>query len=151
MGQLRDPFALLSNNEIEAIKMTQEIIKRMAENSAKTKTVFLAITTAMITLVDTEISLRTVFALSVYLILTFALWQTDAQYLRLERLFREHHNAICDGTITALDQWRLNIGKYDAESTYSIMFKNFTMWIYYIGAGTTVILLIYVIGHLPAR
>ena len=41
MGQLRDRNAVLMPNEIEAIKVTQEVIKRMADNSAKTKTVFL--------------------------------------------------------------------------------------------------------------
>lgn len=38
MGQLRDRNAVLMPNEIEAIKVTQEVIKRMADNSAKTKT-----------------------------------------------------------------------------------------------------------------
>ena len=50
MGQLRDRNAVLMPNEIEAIKVTQEVIKRMADNSAKTKTVFLALFAAAVTL-----------------------------------------------------------------------------------------------------
>lgn len=50
MGQLRDRNAVLMPNEIEAIKVTQEVIKRTADNSAKTKTVFLALFAAAVTL-----------------------------------------------------------------------------------------------------
>ena len=38
----RNKDAQLSAQEIDAIKITQEIIKRMAENSQKMKTCFLA-------------------------------------------------------------------------------------------------------------
>lgn len=40
MNQLRDRNAVLLPNEIEAIKATQEIIKRMSDNSQKLKTFF---------------------------------------------------------------------------------------------------------------
>lgn len=40
MCQIRDNTSQLSPQEIEAIKATQDIIKRMAENSQKTKTCF---------------------------------------------------------------------------------------------------------------
>lgn len=50
MDQARDRNTVLMPNEIEAIKANQEIIKRMADNSAKTKTVFLALFAAAVTL-----------------------------------------------------------------------------------------------------
>lgn len=46
MGSVRARNTMLSTHEIELIKINQEIIKRMADNSAKTKTIFIAVTTA---------------------------------------------------------------------------------------------------------
>lgn len=39
----RDKNAILEQNEIDAIKINQDIIKRMADNSQKIKNFFLAI------------------------------------------------------------------------------------------------------------
>lgn len=46
MGDMRDRNALLSQDEIEAIKVCQGIINRMAENSAKAKNLFFTISAA---------------------------------------------------------------------------------------------------------
>ena len=56
MNDERASNTQLSTQEIEAIKATQEIIKRMADNSAKTKTIFIAVTAAMGTFVKVEVS-----------------------------------------------------------------------------------------------
>lgn len=148
MKETREPSSQLSPQEIEAIKATQEIIKRMADNSAKTKTIFIAVTAAMGTFVKVETSVQTLFALLVYLAITAILWHTDASYLKLEQQFRNHSNAIVAGTISSLDRWQFNISKYDAESIFSIMFRNFTTRIYLIAAGCSFLATIYVVAHL---
>lgn len=135
MDQARDRNTVLTPNEIEAIKINQEIIKRMADNSAKTKTVFLALFAAAVTLHN---SIRLdCYVLFGYISVIFALWYTDAKYLhakylQLERQFRKHHQAIVNGSINYLDQWAFNPAKYKVEPVAKIMFLNFTMWLYWL-------------------
>lgn len=117
-------------NEIEAIKVNQEIIKRMAENSAKTKNVFLALFAAAVTLHKT-INIDG-FVLLGFFSVILSMWYTDAKYLQLERQFRKHHQAILNGTISYLDQWSFNPSKYEVEPVAKIMFLNFTMWLYWL-------------------
>lgn len=148
MEETRDPSSLLSPQEIEAIKTTQDIIKRMAENSAKTKTIFIAITAAMGAFLRPEVSLQTLFALLIYLALTVTLWHMDASYLRLERKFRSHSNAIVSGSISSLDRWLFNISKYKAESVTSIMMKNFTIRMYRVACVCSVVAIAYVVIRL---
>lgn len=130
MDQARDRNNVLMPNEIEAIKANQEIIKRMADNSAKTKTVFLALFAAAVTL-HKSIHLDC-FVLLGFVSVIFAMWYTDARYLQLERQFRKHHQAILNGTIGYLDQWAFNPVKYKVEPVAKIMFLNFTMWLYWL-------------------
>lgn len=153
MGEVRDRSAMLAPYEIEAIKATQEIIKRMAENSAKAKTTFMAVTAALVVFVKPEVTWLTALTLLAYLIITFALWRTDAKYLQLERAFRLHHSAIVDGSIPALDVWAWKVGGLlkRCESVSSIMFKNFTMWLYWCAEVIGLALLAYVSLHLCAR
>ena len=68
MNKTRDVF--LSADEIEIIKLTQDIIKRMAENSSRTKTIFIAVTTAVVTFSEVQISLWTIVLLIAYLLIT---------------------------------------------------------------------------------
>lgn len=141
MGSVRARNTMLSTHEIELVKINQEIIKRMADNSAKTKTIFIAVTTAAFSFLKFDPSVHNALALLAYLVVTFALWETDANYLRLERLFRHHHNAIIEGTVPTLDLWRMGVGRYQEESVWRIMFTNFTMWLYMIASISTVVLL----------
>ena len=149
MEETRDPCSQLSPQEIEAIKTTQDIIKRMAENSAKTKTIFIAVTAAMGAFLKPEVSLQTLFALLVYLALTVTLWHMDASYLQLERKFRSHSNAIVSGSISSLDRWLFNISKYKAESVTSIMMKNFTTRIYRVACVCSGVAIAYIAFRLP--
>lgn len=130
MGQLRDRNAVLMPNEIEAIKVTQEVIKRMTDNSAKTKTVFLALFAAAVTL-HKSITMDAFVFLGMASVIV-CLWYTDAKYLQLERQFRMHHQAIINGTVGYLDQWKLNPAAYKTEPVPKIMFCNFTMFIYWL-------------------
>lgn len=85
----------LTTNDIEAIKINQDIIKRIAENSAKTKNIFLAIFTAIITFHKSFTFDGFVFLGLLSVI--FAFWYSDAKYLQLERAFRKHHQNILHG------------------------------------------------------
>lgn len=130
MEQVRDRNATLTPTDIEAIKINQEIIKRMADNSAKTKTVFIALFAAIVTF-HKSIHLDC-FVLIGFISIVFATWYTDAKYLQLERQFRKHHQAIVNGAINQLDLWTFNPAKYKVEPVAKIMFLNFTMWLYWL-------------------
>lgn len=149
MNKTRDVF--LSADEIEIIKLTQDIIKRMAENSSRTKTIFIAVTTAVVTFSEVQISLWTIVLLIAYLLITCALWQVDALYLRQERLFRQHYVAIVNKEISIKEAWNLNVSRYETEKVFHIMFRNYTMWIYQLSLLFTFVLTVYCFFHLPAR
>ena len=88
MGDMRDRNALLRQDEIEAIKVCQGIINRMAENSAKAKNLFFTISAAFVVLLGSsafEVDERT---LGGYAVISIALWYVDARYLQLEQMFR---------------------------------------------------------------
>lgn len=124
----------LTTNEIEAIKINQDIIKRMAENSAKTKSIFLAIFTAIITFHKSFTIDGFVFLGLLSVILSF--WYSDAKYLQLERAFRKHHyNILHENKNNPLSKWEFNPNKYKPEEhIFKTMFMNFTMWIYWVAS-----------------
>lgn len=124
----RDPRYALSSNEIEAIKVTQDIIKRMADNSQKTKTLFISICAGFYALLGAKLLAFNYKTMSVFLIVCVILWVVDARYLQLERCFREHHKAIVTG-IAPLDVWNFNPKKYKASCIFYTMFS-FSLWIY---------------------
>lgn len=136
---------VLTQPQIEAIKATQEIIKRMAENSAKTKTIFIAVTVAMASFVKPEATLQTAIGLAVYIFISISLWHMDATYLRFERQFRSHSNAIVDGSVDLIEQWQFNPSLYKAESVISIMLNNFTTRIYRIAIYVSIPADLYVV------
>lgn len=125
----RDRDALLHSQEIEAIKINQDIIKRMANNSQHIKNSFLVLSGAILTFGTKVIAGHIPFILG-FIIVALSFWYMDAKYLRLERLFRKHHNAIVDGSVNYLDQFSFNITKYKESNIFKLMFNNFTMLIY---------------------
>lgn len=150
MPDVRDPNAMLTPYEIEAVKATQEIIKRMADDSAKAKTTFMAVTAALLAFVKPEVSWMAVGTVLSYLCITVALWYTDAKYLQLERAFRLHHNAIINGSLGSLNLWAWKVGGLlkQCESVRSIMLHNFTMWLYWIASGVSIALLLFLLWKL---
>ena len=123
MSQARDKNAQLSEQEIDAIKINQDIIKRKAESSQKTKNFFLGISAAFFVLLGRgaiAFDWQTWCAFSV-IVLTF--WIIDARYLRLERQFREHHKAILSGALPSLENWDFSPARYNVASTLRIMFS----------------------------
>lgn len=144
----RDDNYQLSQQEIEVLKMTQDIIKRMAENSSKTKTAFVAITGMLSAFVKFDTSFQTLATLIIYLFITIVLWITDFKYLRLERQFREHHKKIVEGTISTKACWMMQTSSYPVESSWKIMCQNFTMQIYFFSVLATIVGVLYIICKL---
>lgn len=129
MGQVRDRGAILENQEIEAIKVNQEIIKRMADNSQKIKNVFLATSALAATLAGSGSFPPTRVFLYVFVAIAVVFWIMDAKYLQLERGFRKHHAAIVNGSINYLDQWDFNPKRDGLDCLIKVMFS-FSLLIY---------------------
>lgn len=119
MGDVRDRNDILHPQAIEAIKMNQDIIKRLAENAQKIKTYFLSMC-ALCTVLAKDIPAH---AIVLFTAITLVFWYMDARYLRLERQFREHHKAIVNGSIPRLDYLSFNPGRYVVPSILSTMFS----------------------------
>lgn len=120
MNQIRDRNAALSDQEIDAIKVTQDIIKRMAESSQKTKSVFLVASGVFFTLVAKKDLAPCGLTAIIFLVFALFFWIMDARYLRLERQFRAHHKAIVDG-LSSLDMWDFSPSRYKTASLPRIM------------------------------
>ncbi|WP_300709699.1 hypothetical protein [uncultured Desulfovibrio sp.] len=127
MCQIRDNTSQLSPQEIESIKATQDIIKRMAENSQKTKTCFLAMCAFFCAMLGKDIVEFSLRVYGAFFLLTVAFWVMDAKYLQLERRFREHHKAIVYGTIPSLEMWNFAPARYATASLARIMFSFSTL------------------------
>ncbi len=121
MSELRDPNSSLSSDEIEALKMNQGIINRMAENSGKMKKFYLTGCAALIALYKIDNNIRSWKIMVVFLFMSVILWYLDAKYLMLERQFRQHHNAIVNGEVTYLGQWDFNPYRYKVDCLYKTM------------------------------
>lgn len=131
MSDIRSELSLLDEHEIEAIKINQAIIKRMADNSQRIKNYFLIFSGLIITIVSSmnNTDFNNIFVIIGYLIVGLAFWFMDANYLRLEKQFRMHHQAIVSGSIPYLEQYRFNPAKYQ-YSIFKVMFNSFSIIIY---------------------
>ena len=129
-GESRDRSTLLNQNEIEAIKVCQDIIKRMAENSAKVKNFFFVISSAFVALIGSSSFRFGWAALAGYLVIAAAMWFVDARYLQLEQMFRGVHNRIVNGCQPNLDSWMLRPRKEDAQPIWRLMLWNFSTVVY---------------------
>lgn len=125
----RNKDAQLSAQEIDAIKITQEIIKRMAENSQKMKTCFLATCAFFCAILGRGFIALSWRTYASFLLITFIFWVMDARYLQLERQFREHHKAIVSGAISSLEMWDCSPTRYPVMGIFRTMFS-FSAWIY---------------------
>ena len=125
----RDKNAILEQNEIDAIKINQEIIKRMAENSQRIKNFFLAMCAIVSALIGKQQIQMSGYILLVFIAVTTVFWFMDAKYLQLERQFRKHHMSIVSGSIGFLEQWDFNPHRYRKDSTLNLMIS-FSLLIY---------------------
>ena len=125
----RDKNAILEQNEIDAIKINQEIIKRMAENSQRIKNFFLAMCAIVSALIGKQQIQINSYILLAFIVVTTVFWFMDAKYLQLERQFRKHHVSIVSGSIGFLEQWDFNPHRYSKDSTLKLM-VSFSLIIY---------------------
>lgn len=124
----RDEAYSLDTGEIEAIKVNQDIIRRMANNSDRVKSLFVTLVGVGVTLLGTDNVCFTLPVAIGYSFVAAVLWYMDSRYLRLEQQFRKHHDAIVDGTVTVLGQWRYDLTKYNVS--WRKAFFSFSTWIY---------------------
>ncbi len=132
MNIVRSENAILHAHEIEAIKINQDIIKRMAANSQHLKTIFIILTGAILGLfgANTISPSKTIYIAAGFVAIGLVFWLMDAKYLRLERLFREHHKAIINGTIGYKKQWDFNPMRYKTSHVLKVMFDGFSILTY---------------------
>lgn len=123
MSAQRSPDAVLSESEIEALKMNQGIINRMAENSRKTKNLYLTGCAALTALYKIDATISSLKIFIVFITMSCTLWYLDTRYLLLERQFRKHHNAIVHRELRCLEQWNFTPGRYSVGGLYSAMFS----------------------------
>lgn len=119
----------LSTEEIEIVKINQELINRMAGNSQKTKSFLILLVSALLVLAQNA-QLKSFYLLPVVffmLMLTLVFWIIDARYLKLEQQFRAHHKAIITKTIDKKTMWIMNPNSYKDLSTIKNMFSFSTM------------------------
>lgn len=134
MSDVRSESSLLDEHEIEAIKINQAIIKRMADNSQRIKNYFLIFSGLIITIDKVgqsagNTSFNNIFVIAGYIVVGLAFWFMDANYLKLEKQFRMHHQAIVDGSIPYLEKYRFNPANYQ-YSILKVMFNSFSIIIY---------------------
>lgn len=140
MTNARDRSTILGSNEVEAIKVCQGIISRMADNSSKVKNLFFVISAAFVALLGSS-SVRFDWSVAAaYLTIAVSMWYIDARYLQLEQMFRCVHNRIVNGCQPNLDSWMFVPDKKDAKPIWCLMFCNFSTAIYPIVALAIVLL-----------
>lgn len=128
MEDLRSNNTILDEYELEAIKINQEIIKRMSDNSQKIKNFFMVLSGLLITLFSNNNNNSNKIII-IYIIIGLVFWFMDANYLKLERQFRMHHQAILNGSISYIEKYNFNPNKYK-YSILKTMFNSFSILIY---------------------
>lgn len=122
----------LSEEEIEIVKVNQEIIKRMADNSKHIKILYITLITASMSILVKNISTYHNQILLFLLGITIVCFYLDARYLHLEMLFIEHHKAIIRGKIRIERMWLLNYKNYEKHTPFYKAIFNFSLTIYFI-------------------
>lgn len=134
----------IDSHQLEAIKINQDIIKRMHDSSQRIKNYFLTLSGAIIIFMGSK-SIDNPYFLIGFIFIISAFWYMDSRYLQLERSFIKHHNAILDGNIDCLEQFRFNAKAYKKDNLIKLMFLNFTMIIYPIMIIISLFMFIYLL------
>ena len=98
----------------------------MADNSQKMKNYFLVFSGLLITIFNNNMNWKIIIG---YIIVGLVFWFMDANYLKLEKQFRMHHQAIVNGSLPQLEKYNFNPNKYKC-SLLKTMFNNFSIFIY---------------------
>ena len=119
----------LSDQQISHLGMIQGIINRMASNSFALKALAVTISAAIIAIAGTQ---KNAPALSAFfgLFPVVVFWLMDAQYLRLERLYRKLYDHIRKGE--ECEPFDMNATKFnnDVSSTLRIAISWSVIWFY---------------------
>ena len=99
----------LDQDKIAHMEMVQNVITRMASNSFALKAITITLTAGVLAFTG-AVTAPSPKILLAALVPIVALWILDAQYLRLERLFRRLYDAIRRGEVT--DPFSMNITPY---------------------------------------
>ncbi|MGL4524806.1 MAG: hypothetical protein ACRCVN_04725 [Spirochaetia bacterium] len=113
----------LKEYEIKAIELNQGIIERMAGNSQRTKTMFLALCAGVGTFMGSGSLCVGPIGFLWLSLLGFFFWIIDARYLQLERQFRAHHKALVSEELSTQEAWMFNPSSYKGVSLIRVMFS----------------------------
>ena len=103
--------------KIAHLQIVQNVITRMASNSFALRAVTVTLTAGVLAFTGavTDPSPQILLAALVPLVM---LWGLDAQYLRLERLFRRLYDAIRRGEVD--EPFSMNIGPYSKDEQHVV-------------------------------
>jgi len=127
---------------IEEIKIVQDIIKRMANNSSSVKT--WAVTLVVATLLIKGNSNHTFVAF----IPLLSFWFLDAYYLQQEKLYREVHKWIVEYRVTHDDDlFNMDASRFrnNVKSVFKLMFS-ISVWPIYLGILILLIVYIFILN-----
>jgi hypothetical protein len=102
-------MAELDQARIDHLHMIQGVITRMAANSFALKTLAVALSAAVLAYTGAVADPSPIIVLAALLPLVM-FWGLDAQYLRLERLFRRHYDAVRRDEVQ--EPFTMDIGPY---------------------------------------
>lgn len=126
-------------SEIEHLGMVQNIITRMASNSFALKALAVTLTAGVLAFTGavTDPSPQILLAALVPLVM---LWLLDAQYLRLERLFRRLYDAIRAGEVQ--EPFSMDVSPYRKDEQHLIRIAfSWSVVVYYAPIGLVLIVL----------
>ena len=133
MDNLTSFLRVDSHAVLKHIELYQNLINRMANNSAECKKWAIGLVSAIMVLVA-EKGIVSAAALAIIPVILF--WFLDAYYLALEKQFREGYNAFLDklhsGQLAAEELYRI---KADGKlpKTFSQAFLSWAVWPFYLG------------------
>ena len=129
-----------SENYIAHLGMIQGVINRMASNSFALKALAVTISAAMIAITGTHQGAPTLISyVGVFPVVVF--WLLDANYLRLERLYRDLYDHIreCkDFEVFSMNTTELNSSR---PKTLRTAFSWSVIWVYLVLAATLIAVL----------
>lgn len=120
----------LNETQIRHLEAIQGVINRMASNSLFLKTISGTITAAVVAYAGAATTSAPKFVLAA-IVPVIVFWIMDAQYLRIERLFRKLYDAACKGDIVGRP-FSMDITPYknQVQSTARIARSWSVIWFY---------------------
>ena len=111
MANRVDEMVELDDKQIKHLEMVQGVITRMATNSFALKALSVTLTAGVLAFTGALKSPTNVVVLA-GLVPVLLFWLLDAQYLRLERLYRYLYDDIRHNDSESPERFSMNVGKY---------------------------------------